>query len=142
MIGLKVEYKIDNFSGLIEISEDIWPKSKTIGCYFLFDENKQVIYIGKSTACIRTRLRQHLFTKNHYWSEHEEMLNLEKRKHYKYYGYCVMPIRFVEIMEIFLIKRFNPIFNSQYNSSYKPPRICQEDEEIDDIYLNLNTNRK
>jgi excinuclease UvrABC nuclease subunit len=145
MVGLKIKYEIDNYSGLIEVAEKNIPQNKIVGCYFLFDETKQIIYIGKSSSCIAHRLRCHLFIKrNYYLDEIERRLVFEKRKHYKYFAYCEIPNDWVEIMEVFLIKKYKPKFNYNHNySNYKPPIVAptegqiKRQEEIDDVYLNL-----
>ena len=54
MIGTKIEYTIDNFSGLIEVNEDYkitwstFPLHSVIGVYFLYNENKELLTTGYS----------------------------------------------------------------------------------------------
>jgi excinuclease UvrABC nuclease subunit len=147
MQGLKIKYQITNFSGLFEISEQNLPKNKIKGCYFLYDESEKLLYIGRANRCITHRLRSHLFvefTRIEDLENYDNRLTLEKRKHYKYFAYCEIPADLVEIMEIFLIKKFKPAFNYQFNiGNYSPPNIERtkleilEQDKINNIYLNL-----
>jgi len=150
MIGLKLEYEIDNFSGLIEISHENLPTGQKKGIYFFYNENKELLYIGKMQSCIRQRLISHLFKEFTGIVEaenYDNRLTLEKRKHYKYFAYSEIPIQFIAMMEIFLIKKFNPIFNYQFNNgNYKPPKVeptkleIFEQEKRNEIYSTLILN--
>jgi len=35
-------------------------KPKELGVYFLFNKDKKLLYIGKSTSCVRSRIRSHI----------------------------------------------------------------------------------
>ncbi len=147
MIGLKLEYEIDNFSGLIEIKEQNLPKHKKKGCYLLYDENKKLLYVGRAMNCITHRLRSHLFvtfTRLEDMEKYDNRLTLVKRQHYKYFAYFETPPDLIEIMEIFLIKKFKPAFNYQFNAgNYFPPNVAStkleifEQNKINSFYLNL-----
>jgi len=146
MIGLKLEYEIDNFSGLLEVSEKNLPKGNTKGCYFFYNQSKELLYVGKSKNCIRQRLRKHLFLKFDRiedFEKYENRLTLAKREYYKYFSFCEIESDLVEIVEIFLIKKFKPIFNCEYNNVCNMPDVeltkyeIEMDHKSNNIYLNL-----
>lgn len=119
MQGLKIEYTIDNFSELIDVSDykHLSPKSKNIGIYFLYNENKELIYIGKSSCCIRGRLCNHLITEtprpyDDFWNN----LILNRRKDIKYFAYSIIEKENVEMVEAFLIRKFKPKYNLEFNN--------------------------
>ena len=62
------EYDNDNINNLIYVDYNLlWdclPKTMIAGIYFLWNEHKEILYIGKSTNCIRQRLASHLFKVN------------------------------------------------------------------------------
>lgn len=118
MIGEKLEYSINNFSGLINVSEytEKAPKSKQKGLYFFYSRKKELLYIGKSISCIRGRLCNHLITDqpDRYNDDYNSFM-LKKRKSYLYFAYSIIDKNFVESMEIFLIKKYRPKFNIEFN---------------------------
>ena len=118
MNGLKIEYTIDNFSELITIDKysELAPKSKTKGVYFFYSIDKELLYIGKSTSCIRARICNHLITKipNRYDDSANEW-TLKKRKEYAYFAYIAIGNDFCDMVERFLIQKYNPKFNIEFN---------------------------
>lgn len=117
MKGLEIKYTIDNFSDLIRIEDydTLAPKSKVKGVYFLYSCDKELLYIGKSAACIRLRLCHHLFT--HTPFPYDDLKNgsiLKKRESYFYFAYSTMDVRFVDMVERFLIQKYKPKFNTEF----------------------------
>ena len=126
MTGTKIEYTIDNFSGLIELTEDrtlTWskfPLHPVIGVYFLYNENKEIIYIGKSVSSIRQRLNTHLLADIPDWTEygysdlHNSKLT-EKRRKTKYFSWIEIPKGYIDMVERYLIYKNKGEFNYQFN---------------------------
>tara|TARA_R110002020_G_C15834681_1_gene734572 strand:- start:64 stop:549 length:486 start_codon:yes stop_codon:yes gene_type:complete len=161
MKGLKIEYEIDNFSGIINISDwketyeklskmhyrnPLRPKNfiqtKLKGCYFLYNEKKEIIYIGKSTNCIRGRLISHLFTECSTYLDYSyrHRHNL-KQKESIYFSYVIIDNDFIHLVEPYLINKYKPVYNSQFNSDFKNTDkiIINEAKQkwIDNMYVNL-----
>jgi excinuclease UvrABC nuclease subunit len=116
MIGFKIEYTIDNFSGILDVNWDNFPVNSKIGVYFLYDEDKRITYIGKSVSTIRGRLNNHLCqsTPSPYDEcRNERILNI--RKTIKYFSYVEVPKEFVDMIERFMINKYKPIHNIQFN---------------------------
>ena len=118
MKGFKIRYTIDNFSELISIDDftELAPKSKIKGVYFLYSKDKELLYIGKSASCMRGRLCNHLMTltPNRY-NDHLNDSILEKRKDYFYFAYTIVETEFVDMVERFLIQKYKPKFNIEFN---------------------------
>tara|TARA_R110000744_G_scaffold178448_1_gene297376 strand:+ start:176 stop:541 length:366 start_codon:yes stop_codon:yes gene_type:complete len=119
MKGLEIKYTIDNFSGLVDISNadnEDWPKSKKIGVYFFYSKDRELLYIGKSVCCIRNRFSNHLFTETpNGYNEKSNDLILERRKSYYYFAYTIVEKGYVDMIERFLIQKHKPIFNTEFN---------------------------
>ena len=118
MKGLKIEYTIDNFSELISVDDyvELSPKSKVKGVYFLYSIDKELLYIGKSVSCVRIRLCNHLITQIP--DRYNDKLNewaLKKRKDYAYFAYTIVEKEFVDMVERFLIQKYKPKFNIEFN---------------------------
>jgi len=118
MNGLKIEYTIDNFSGLINVGDytELAPKSKVKGVYFFYSIDRELIYIGKSVNCVRQRLCNHLITETP--DRYNDALNawtLKKRKDYAYFAYTILDTEFIDMVERFLIQKFKPKFNIEFN---------------------------
>jgi len=96
-----------------DINYSINPKLS--GVYFLLNNQKEIIYIGKASNCIRQRILSHLITEpSKYTSERELMkLNL-KRQYTKYITYIELNKKDLDLTEILLIKKFKPVYNVQY----------------------------
>ena len=136
-IGEEITYKIDNFSGIIEVNKFIahyksnnlhWrhPEKKPnfintnlIGVYILYDENKNPIYIGKSGNCIRLRLLCHCSTIPKTCDDVEDIFTLYKRTKYKYFSYIVTKDNLNDFLECYLIKKYNPKYNRSFNKLFK-----------------------
>ena len=118
MKGFKIEYTINNFSELINVNnyENLAPKSKVAGVYFLYSKDKKLLYIGKSINCIRQRLCNHLITKEpHRYNDYQNEWALKKRKDYFYFAYTIVENNFIDMLERFLIQKYKPKFNFEFN---------------------------
>jgi excinuclease UvrABC nuclease subunit len=116
MIGTEIKYTIDNFSGILEVSETNLPTNQPIGVYFLYDNNKNIVYIGKSVTSIRTRLRNHLFVERpDTYNEQNNEIVLNRRKEIKYFSYVIVPKEYVDMVERYLIFKHKGRFNTEYN---------------------------
>jgi excinuclease UvrABC nuclease subunit len=118
MKGFKIEYIIDNFSELISVDDyvKLSPKSKVSGVYFLYSKDKELLYIGKSANCVRGRVCYHLITETP--DRYNDRLNewtLKKRKDYAYFAYTIVDKEFVDMVERFLIQKYKPKFNIEFN---------------------------
>ena len=137
MINQKIEYTIDNFSGIIKITdwENVYFHNKKLhwrhkdrkpiflekqisGVYILYNDNKEIIYIGKS-GNIRNRLADHLFRDGglKIMCDYEKEFFLNKRKESFYFSYIKVPEQFVDLVEIGLINKEQPKYNIEYNSN-------------------------
>jgi len=116
MLGLKIEYEIDNFSDILLVSEHNLPNNKLIGVYFLYNSNKEVIYVGKSITSIRGRLRNHLFVPTPAaYDEYRNNKILENRQFIKYFSYVEIHKEFIDMVERYLINSLKPINNIEFN---------------------------
>jgi|LakMenE01Jun11ns_1017448.scaffolds.fasta_scaffold9802788_2 excinuclease UvrABC nuclease subunit len=116
MLGYKIQYTIDNFSDILLVDENNLPINSKIGVYFLYDENKNIIYIGKSVTSIRSRLRNHLFVSNP--SPYDDWRNqrvLENRKLIKFFAYSIIEKNNIDMVERFLINNIKPKLNVEFN---------------------------
>lgn len=115
MNGKEIKYTIDNFSGILEVKWENLPDNKKIGIYFLYDENKDILYVGKSMSTMRGRLAHHLFTDTP--SSYDEELNkiiLGRRWRIKYFSYVVVPKNYIDMVERYLICEHQSEFNIQF----------------------------
>ena len=139
MVGLKFEVKVDNYSGLMCIEElhKCYKKPKyhhldkrkkphyvptnLSGCYFIHNAQKDIIYIGVSRISIRQRLIGHLLLEPSRYDEHSNHTYYHhlKKTEAKYFSYIVTEKEEAECMEIFLIRKFKPKYNIQYNPDYQ-----------------------
>jgi hypothetical protein len=84
------------------------------GCYFLHDENKNIIYIGKAKN-IRQRIISHIFSPvSKYIDKYEIDKIIEKRKKAKYFSYSEIDYRYVDFVEQGLINKYQPMLNIQF----------------------------
>jgi excinuclease UvrABC nuclease subunit len=84
------------------------------GCYFLYDENKNIIYIGKAKN-IRQRIISHIFSPvSNYIDKYQIDKIIEKRKKAKYFSYSEIDYRYVDFVEQGLINKYQPILNIQF----------------------------
>ena len=137
MVGTEIKFTIDNFSGIIDVSQ--WlvymennnyhykdPKKKPHmvgvnikGVYILYDKLKKPIYVGKSGNCIRHRLRTHLETKPKSIDYYDNLFMLYKRQNYKYFSFIETKEDLAPFLEQHLIKKYKPKFNIEYNDNFK-----------------------
>lgn len=130
-----IKYKIDNFSGLLSVDDfknhynsnnfhwrderkkTPFIKNNMIGCYFLYNEAKEIIYIGKSVNCIRQRLITHLFSKpSKYYDDGYKLRHVKKREEAVYFSFITVDKNMVEFVEPFLIGKYKPKYNIQFNN--------------------------
>ena len=136
MKRITINYEIDNHSDVIPINYFIdcisdtthWRHRKKeyiikgglIGCYILYDENKNIVYIGKSSNCIRQRINSHVASKpSIFLKQYEIEYLLMKRNNYKYFSYITVNKQMVDFVERGLINKFQPIFNIEFNKTNK-----------------------
>ena len=113
MKGFELKYTIDNWSGIMTIDE-AWEKvdNKKIGVYFFYNENKELIYIGKSSSAIRQRLNTHCFQRpSEYLKDYQLELLLKKREEFRFFSYSEVDKDYIEAVEFLLIKNYKPKFN-------------------------------
>lgn len=141
MIELKLQYGLDNISEIMEVKEENLPSGSLIsGIYFIYDKNKELIYIGKALTNIKNRLSQHFFLENSYFTDEE--YNLKKREHYKYFAFSQINKELIKSEEKRLIMQFKPKFNIQYNDTFDyslkySPISENRQEELKKIYMSL-----
>jgi len=133
MMTNDITYKIDNHSDIISLDllEDCYVysinthwryreqeyvlKPGLIGCYFLYDENKNVIYIGKTSVCIRGRVLSHCITElSRYLNDEEKAKILLKREMTRYFSFIEVDKQMVDFVERGLINQHQPILNVQF----------------------------
>ena len=105
----------NNYSlrGKSEIDYSIKPKLS--GIYFLLNDEKRIIYIGKSSNCIRQRIFMHLITNPSKYTSERELMKFNLKRHYtKYITYIELNKKDLDLSEILLIKKFKPKYNIQY----------------------------
>ena len=130
MVGTEIKFIIDNFSGLIKVSDFISHNkdsrkkqnivdNKITGIYILYDNNKIPIYVGKSSVCIRQRLLSHLYTKPKNHDDYENLFTSYKRTKYKYFSYIKTQEISASFVEYYFIKKYKPKYNRQYNKTFK-----------------------
>jgi excinuclease UvrABC nuclease subunit len=131
-----LHYEIDNYSEILPLnilddcrlyslnthwryrSKNYILNTNLIGCYFLYDENKKIIYIGKSAKCIRQRIFQHCFNPYSIYLEETELNNMIiKREKAKYYSYVEIEKQMIDFVEVGLINKFKPECNIQFNKN-------------------------
>lgn len=133
MIKKKITYEINNYSGviLLDLLKDCYKYSlnthhkhrkreyllnrELIGCYFLHDEHKNIIYIGKSLNCIRSRLISHICSEiSEYLSKVEKDKLSLKRIKSKYFSFTQVDRQMIDFVERGLINEYQPILNIQF----------------------------
>ena len=139
MVGEKIKYTINNFSGIIEVSKFIddyhcnnlhykhpekkpnFVKTKMNGIYTLYNKDKEPIYIGKSNNCIRSRLASHLITEPRTCNDIDNLFVKYKRTEYKYFSYIQTEKITTSFLEVYLIEKYKPKFNIEFNPNFKYP---------------------
>tara|TARA_R110000796_G_scaffold232080_1_gene350235 strand:+ start:684 stop:1127 length:444 start_codon:yes stop_codon:yes gene_type:complete len=144
MIGTKINYTIDNFSGLIDVEKykdfnnqnnkhhyrsklkknSIISKNKS-GVYLFYNNNKEVVYIGKSVNCLKQRIHHHIINviKDYLISieDIEERFRLYKRNNYKYLSFVEVDESNVHFVESYLINKYKPLYNIEFNKEFIYP---------------------
>lgn len=113
MLGLEFKYKIKEFYGPIDIKE-FWDKCpiKIAGCYFLYDKNMELIYVGKSTKCIRQRINLHCYQEpSKYLFEYQINRIMKMREEVLYFSYTPVKSELCSFIEGSLINKFQPKYN-------------------------------
>ena len=145
MKGTKINYTIDNFSGLICIDEykdfekknncyhyrsnlkkeSIIKKNK-IGVYLFYNDNKEVVYIGKTKNCLKHRIHYHIINSIQEYrlnrGDLEECFKLYKRLKYKYLSYIQLDEEYIHFIESYLINKYKPIYNIEFNKNFHYPK--------------------
>ena len=86
-----------------------------IGIYYLYNDKKEIIYIGKAENSIRQRLIQHLFSKPSIYLTEKEIDKLQtKRDKVKYFSFEEVNKENICLTEILLIQKYRPILNVQF----------------------------
>ena len=115
MVGKEIKYTIDNFSGILDVSIENLPNNKRIGVYFLYGEDKEILYIGKSMSTMRGRLMKHLFVSEP--SKYNDNYNknvLDRRDRIKYFAYVDVPKNYIDMVERYLICEQQSEFNQEF----------------------------
>jgi excinuclease UvrABC nuclease subunit len=100
-------YSIDEYRDIV--------KGNTMGVYFLYGENKNILYIGKSVRCIRQRINAHCYQlPSLYLEEHQLKQLLDRRETYKYFSYIPMELYDIDRSEVEYIVEHKPKYNKQY----------------------------
>lgn len=131
------DFRVKNFSGIIAVND--WDKYRKyrdtfntsnknyplpyieldmIGCYFLLNAQKEVIYIGQSTSCVRNRLMNHLFHtmyNNESFKESYRLAFFNKQQESIYFAFFEVEKTMVQALEAFLIGMYKPKYNTQFN---------------------------
>ena len=96
-----------------DINYSINPKLS--GVYFLLNNQKEIIYIGKASNCIRQWILSHLITEPSKYTSERELMKLSlKRQYTKYITYIELNKKDLDLTEILLIKKIKPVYNVQY----------------------------
>jgi hypothetical protein len=86
------------------------------GIYFLYNIDKEIIYIGKTINCIRQRLKQHLFLDFYRGLDYYNLKRMVlKRKQSVYFSYIEVEKNLIDSVEILLINKYKPKYNVQFN---------------------------
>jgi hypothetical protein len=129
---MKIEYEIKNMSELISLTKlknsffknnsnkYLIPLYKS-GVYIFYNNKKEIIYVGRSVNCIKSRVFTQLFSdsslnedkKKYCLNDYES--TILKREKTKYISFAEIEIKLVPFVEIGLICKFSPILNKQYN---------------------------
>ena len=131
------DFRVKNFSGIIAVNDwdeyreyrdTFHPSNKNyplpyieldmIGCYFLLNAKKEVIYIGKSSRCVRNRLMNHLFhtMHNNVWTKESDRLAFHnKQRESVYFAFFEVEKTIIQVLEAFLIGMYKPKYNKQFN---------------------------
>ena len=124
MIDIKFEniFTINNLSKCYNYSinthwrnrkKEYLVKPNLIGIYCLYDKNKKIVYVGKSSNNIRLRLIRHLLSEIHK-GDFDFKECIEKREIVKYFSFKEFDKKDIHFIETFLINKYQPKLNKQY----------------------------
>jgi hypothetical protein len=87
------------------------------GIYFLYNNDKEIIYIGKTINCIRQRLKEHLYLdiRPELGSFLINSANL-KRNESVYFSFIEVEKVNIDCAEVLLINKYKPKYNYQFNN--------------------------
>jgi hypothetical protein len=87
------------------------------GIYFLYNNDKEIIYIGKTINCIRQRLKEHLYLdiRHELGSFLINSANL-KRNESVYFSFIEVEKVNIDCAEVLLINKYKPKYNYQFNN--------------------------
>lgn len=109
ILNTEIQYTINNFHGLYNKTFQI--ENIIIGVYFLYDNNENIIYIGKSKN-IKNRLKTHFKENNSkYLSLKDKFTHNMKKDETLFFAYTEIPIEYYSVVEIFLINKYSPKYN-------------------------------
>ncbi len=110
---------------------------KEIGVYFLFNKDKKILYIGKSTSCVRSRIRDNI-TRN------KKLLN-------KIYFFKVIKATStadIAILEMYYINLLTPPYNIEGVGSNLTIQLFSSYPSLEDLkfktikdYYGINSKR-
>jgi hypothetical protein len=87
------------------------------GIYFLYNNDKEIIYIGKTSNCIRQRLKEHLYLDIYRGLDYYNLKRMVlKRKQSVYFSYIEVEKNLIDCVEILLINKYKPKYNVQFNN--------------------------
>jgi excinuclease UvrABC nuclease subunit len=87
------------------------------GVYFLYNQNKEIIYIGKTINCLRERLKQHLYSEIRLELGYQGMQIANKKRDESYYfSYIEVNKEIIDCAEVLLINKYQPKYNFQYTN--------------------------
>ena len=116
-INLELRYEHSSF---FDVDELIKLESNKFGLYFLYNNNKKVIYIGKASKDIKQRLKYHLEIENpERYDDFNNKWKLHIRKQYRFFTFIEIEKEFIDITEVLMIKKYKPAFNIQFNEKGK-----------------------
>lgn len=102
------------------------------GIYFLYNVDNEIIYIGKAKKCIKNRLNYHLFLKNpERYNHFNNAWKMYVRKEYYSYTFIEVKPKIIDILEVFLINKYIPIYNIEFNKN----GLIQKNLFRDNIYI-------
>jgi len=137
----RFEFTIPKQSKLYKVTKKSWFKNmptKKAGIYCLYNNCKEIVYIGRSINCMRQRLSWHFWGNSHTNDLHSGV-KPHLCKLYpgliKYFSFCeINNIDMIPVIEQFIIGIKNPFYNIE-----KPHYLnCEKNsEEIKKIYTSL-----
>ena len=113
LIKINLKYKHSSFFNIEELKN---LNNKVKGLYFLYNKEKEIIYIGKAKNSIKNRLNYHLKIKEpEPYDKFNNQWKLHIRKKYKYFTFIEIETDYIDITEVFMIKKYTPKYNIEFN---------------------------